>query len=107
MSLDDAVKEMDDGIIINVDVTPESKKLCIPCGYNQWRHSIHVKLTQKPRNGKANEQLIEHFSQLFGVETKSIEILSGAKGSRKCLAVKGIDRHYAVKILTECLNESE
>ena len=53
MPIEDAVKKSKDGVIIDFEVNPGSKSLCIPSGFNDWRKRIEVKLTQNAQKGKA------------------------------------------------------
>ena len=99
MALEDAVRESDNSVVIDIDVTPGSKSISIPDNYNQWRNRIEVKLTQKAQSGKANDQLVEKISELFGVDKSDITILSGEKGSKKSINITGIGYDDAVFIL--------
>ncbi|MGP8321015.1 MAG: DUF167 domain-containing protein [Methanosarcinaceae archaeon] len=105
MAIEDAVKESKDGVIIYLEVNPGSRSMCIPSGYNDWRKRIEVKLTQSAQKGKANEQLIDNFSDLFGLNTSDIEITSGAKSGKKSVIVRGIDYNDVLSILKSKLND--
>jgi len=104
MSLEDALKRSNDGIIIDFEVTPGSKAICIPSGYNEWRKRIEVKLSQPAQKGKANEQLIYGLSKLFGVSTSNITITNGAKSSKKSIMIKGIGYDDVVNVLNSSLD---
>ncbi|TKY92134.1 MAG: hypothetical protein C5S46_02150, partial [Candidatus Methanomarinus sp.] len=52
MTITDAVKKSSNGVIIDLEVIPESKNVKIISGYNPWRKRITVKLTQPPQKGK-------------------------------------------------------
>jgi hypothetical protein len=99
MPFKNALREVSDGIIIDLEVTPGSKHTCIPSGYNPWRKRIEVKLSQTAQKGKANEQLIEHLAALFKVSSSSVTIISGAKNSQKSILVKTVDMDLAVSVL--------
>ncbi|MFP4654115.1 MAG: DUF167 domain-containing protein [Methanohalobium sp.] len=99
MALEDAVRKSDDSVVINIEVAPGSKSNSIPDNYNQWRNRIEVKLTQKAQNRKANDQLIEKFSELFAVNKSDIIILTGEKGSKKSISITGIGYDDVVSIL--------
>lgn len=104
MTLEDAVRESENVIVVDIEVTPGSKSLSIPDNYNQWRNRIEIKLTQKPQSGKANDQLIEKFSELFGVNRSDITILSGEKGSKKSISITGIGYDDVLSILKSSLD---
>lgn len=98
MSFEEAIKILDSGIIIDIEVTPGSRSLSVPSGYNEWRKRIEVKLTKNAQKGKANEQLIEGLAELFGISSSDILISSGATSSKKSLLIKGISYQQAVSV---------
>jgi uncharacterized protein (TIGR00251 family) len=99
MSFEDAIKNASDGVIIDLEVSPGARETKVPSGYNEWRKRLEVKLKAPPERGKANEELIEALSALFGVPSARMEITSGATNSRKSIKVKGIKREEAIKTL--------
>ena len=105
MPIEDAVKESKDGVMISLEVNPGTRSMCIPSGYNGWRKRIEVKLTQSAQKGKANEQLIENLSSLFGVGISDIDITSGAKSGKKSVLVRCIDYNDVISILRSKLND--
>jgi len=105
MSFKEAIKALDSGIIVDIEVTPGSKSLSVPSGYNEWRKRIEVKLTKNAQKGKANEQLMECLAALFGVSSSDILISSGATSSKKSLLIKGISYQQAVSIFAAHLKK--
>ena len=105
MPFRDALREVSDGIVIDLEVTPGSKHTCIPSGYNPWRKRIEVKLSQAAQKGKANEQLIEQLAALFGVTSSSVSIISGAKNSQKSILVKTVSMDFVVSVLGKNLKD--
>jgi len=105
MSFEEAIKALDSGIIVDIEVTPGSKSLSVPSGYNEWRKRIEVKLTKNAQKGKANEQLMECLAALFGVRSSDILISSGATSSKKSLLIKGISYQQAVSIFAAHLKK--
>ena len=99
------MKESKDGVMIYLEVNPGTRSMCVPSGYNDWRKRIEVKLTQNAQKGKANEQLIENFSSLFGVRISDIDITSGAKSGKKSVLVRGIGYNDVISILRSKLND--
>jgi uncharacterized protein (TIGR00251 family) len=96
MSFKEAIKDLGSGIIIDIEVTPGSRSVSIPSGYNEWRKRIEVKLTKNAQKGKANEQLIECFAKFFGISSSDIIICSGPTSSKKSLLIKGISYQEVV-----------
>ncbi len=102
-SFEKAIKETKDGIAIDLEVTPGSKKACFPAGYNQWRERIEIKLTSAAQKGKANGQLIEIVADFFNISSRDIAIVSGAKSSKKTVIINGIAQNQAVLALDSVL----
>ncbi|MCX5808175.1 MAG: DUF167 domain-containing protein [Proteobacteria bacterium] len=48
---------------------------------------LKVKLTSVPRDGKANEELVEYLSEIFKVKKSEIKILRGEKDRRKVISI--------------------
>lgn len=98
MSFEDAIKALDSGVSLDIEVTPGSKSISIPSGYNEWRKRIEVKLTKNAQKGKANEQLIENLAELFGINSSNVLIIGGATSSKKSVLLKGVSYEQAVSI---------
>lgn len=105
MPFENAIKMLDSGVGVDIEVTPGSKVLSVPSGYNEWRKRIEVKLTKNAQKGKANEQLIESLAELFGVSSSDIFINSGATNSKKSVVIKGISYEQAVSVFGAHLKE--
>jgi uncharacterized protein (TIGR00251 family) len=105
MSFEEAIKDLDSGIIVDIEVTPGSRSISVPSGYNEWRKRIEVKLTKNAQKGKANEQLVECLAELFGINSSDILICSGATSSKKSLMIKGVSYQQAVSIFAAHLNK--
>jgi uncharacterized protein len=98
MSFEEAIKNLDSAVLVDIEVTPGSKSVSVPSGYNEWRKRIEVKLTKNAQKGKANEQLVECLAKLFGISSSDIVISSGATSSKKSLLIKGVSYQQAVSI---------
>lgn len=105
MSFEEAIKDIGSGIIVDIEVTPGSRSISVPSGYNEWRKRIEVKLTKNAEKGKANEQLIECLAAFFGISSSNILISSGATSSKKSLLIKGISYRQAVSIFAAHLEK--
>ncbi len=99
MSFEDALKKVDAGVIIDIEVTPGSKKLCIPSGYNLWRKRIEVRLSQNAQKGKANEQLIAGLADLFQLKSNDISIVNGMHNSKKSLLLENAEYDNIISTL--------
>ncbi|MGI5993171.1 MAG: DUF167 domain-containing protein [Methanosarcina sp.] len=98
MSFEEAIKDLGSDIIVDIEVTPGSRSILVPSGYNEWRKRIEVKLTKNAQKGKANEQLMERLAELFGISSSDVIINSGATSSKKSILLKGISYKQAVSI---------
>lgn len=79
----EAVKEIEDGVLVDIDVSPNSAKFSIS-GYDEWRCEIQVNIKSIPQKGKANKEIIKEFSKLTG---SNVEIVSGLKSQHKTLKI--------------------
>lgn len=91
----EAVVEVEDGILVDIEVSPKSRKFEV-VGYNPWRKRIEIKIQSAPKKGMANKEIIEEFSKL----TKShVEIISGVKSQHKTIKIYNIGKAELLKIL--------
>ncbi|WP_048109195.1 DUF167 domain-containing protein [Methanosarcina barkeri] len=105
MSFEEAISDMGSSVIVDIEVTPGSRSISVPSGYNEWRKRIEVKLTKNPQKGKANEQLVECLAELFTISSSDIIINSGATSSKKSLLLKGVSYQQAVSVFGERLKK--
>lgn len=94
--LNKAVKVRDEGITIDVDVTPGAKRSEI--GFDEWRNAITIKVKNPPKKGKANNEIIKTFKEFLGRE---IDIIAGHTSSRKVILVHNASEDEVVKKLEE------
>lgn len=92
------MKEVKNGVIISLDVSPGAKKTEFS-GYNQWRKSVNVRVKAQPKEGKANKELIKFLKDVFKAD---VEIVSGLTSSQKNVLIKK-DLESVVKILEDLL----
>lgn len=91
----EGITELIDGIIVDIDVTPNSKKFEIT-GFNHWRGRWEVKIQSLPQKGKANKEIIKCFSNL----TKNdVEIVSGHKSKLKSIKIFNISKEDFLDIV--------
>ncbi len=97
-----AVKARDEGITINLDVSPGAKKSEI--GYDEWRNVVTVKVKNPPKKGKANNEIIKRFKEFLGRE---VEIIAGHTSSRKVIFVHNASEDEVVKKLEEKIKAND
>jgi len=78
-----AIKEIEDGILVDTEVSPNASKFEIS-GYNTWRERIEIRIKALPQKGKANKEIIKEFSKLT---RNQVEIISGLKSHQKTLKI--------------------
>ncbi|MBC7110332.1 MAG: YggU family protein [Archaeoglobi archaeon] len=88
----EAIKEIENGVFLRVSVSPKGKSLKIPAGYDEWRKSIKVVLTEPPVGGRANRQLVNELSSILGVPSERISVIKGKESKEKILKIDGISR---------------
>jgi uncharacterized protein len=59
---------------------------------------LKVKLISQPRDGKANEELIESLAAFFGVRKSDVAILRGEKDKRKVVSIPVTEGEFTVKM---------
>ncbi|WP_414468686.1 DUF167 family protein [Methanobacterium sp. ACI-7] len=90
-----AIKEVDDGILIDIEVSTKSNKFEIS-GYNEWRERIEIRIKSPPLKGKANKEIINEFSKLTN---NDVEITLGHKSRQKTLKIFKISLEDFMNIL--------
>ena len=105
MPFSDALRESSNGVIIDLEVTPGSRIVQVPSGYNSWRKRIEVKLTQAAQKGKANQQLAEKLSEILGIGTSDITLVSGQTSHKKAVHVRGMSVKQVIVILTPLIED--
>lgn len=88
-----ALRQSKNGILINIEVVPNSKKESLE--YDEWTQRIKVKIKEPAVKGKANAGIIKKFSKLFG----NSEIVSGNLSRKKTILVSDNEIENVNKIL--------
>jgi uncharacterized protein (TIGR00251 family) len=94
----EAVRQTRDGVIIDLEISPGAKDTSVR-GFNPWRKRIEVRLSQRAQKGKANEQLISFFSELFEVNSRNVQIITGLTNSKKSVIILGAKSDDILKVL--------
>lgn len=81
------IRKTNEGIIVNLRVSPNAKKNEII----KDGDIIKVKITALPIDGKANKALVEFFAKNFKIPKTSIEILKGETSKEKTILFKTMD----------------
>ena len=70
------------GSIVDIEVSPGSGR-CEIIGVNEWRGTLQIRICEAPIRGKANNELRDFLSQVFGLGRSDITIIKGARSHRK------------------------
>jgi len=87
--------------MIQVLVKPNSKKNQI-AGVDE--RGLHIKLKEKPQDGKANKALLVFLADVFNIPKKEVKLLRGEKYRIKQIS---IPYSHEAKALLETLNQSK
>lgn len=79
--------ENKEGVVISLFVQPNAPRSEIIGEYNQL---LKIKIKSPPVEGKANDEIIRFFSDIFHLAKNKIEILSGDKSKQKRVLMKGL-----------------
>lgn len=85
---DDWLRAVAGGVEIEVVVVPRSSRSAI-AGLHDGR--VKVQLNAPPVDGEANAELISLVAKLLGVRKSDVAIVSGERGKRKRLLIRGAD----------------
>ena len=89
------LRETKEGTLLLIHVQPKAKKNTVE-GVDEWRGRLRVKIKAPPVEGKANKEVVNFFSKLFGAE---VEIVRGETGREKDLLVRGLSAEDVKKRL--------
>lgn len=90
------LKESSGGVELLVLVQPRASRTKV-VGEHDGR--LKIALAAPPVDGEANAALIDFVSDALGVRKASVELLDGATGRRKRLAVHGATLAKALELL--------
>lgn len=88
------IKETKDGLIVNIKISPNSKKNEI---INEGDFT-KIKITAQPIDGKANKALIEFLSKNFKIPKTSIKILKGETSKEKTILFETQNKEKLTKL---------
>lgn len=88
------LKETKDGLIVNIKISPNSKKNEIV----REKEYTKIKITAQPIDGKANKALVEFLSKNFKIPKTSIKILKGETSKEKTILFETKDEEKLKKL---------
>lgn len=93
------VRARDDGVLLDVEVTPSADRDAFPAGYNEWRERVEVRLRAPAEDGEANRSLVSLAAEALDVDAARVGIHSGHTSRRKTLVVRGVGTDEVVGAL--------
>jgi uncharacterized protein (TIGR00251 family) len=60
---------------------------------------LKIQVAAPPVEGEANDALVRHMAQLFGIPRRDVEVLSGESGRRKAIRLIGVEPQAALERL--------
>lgn len=92
----EAIREIDDGILLRVHLQPRSSRTEI-CGVHG--DELKVRVTSPPVEDAANKLCIEFFASLFSIAKSRVTITAGSRSRHKTIRISGATRDEAASIL--------
>lgn len=83
-----------------VRMHPRAKRTAIT---GRLGEACKLALAAPPVDGKANQECIRFFAELFGVARSRVRILTGATSRTKAIEVEGYEQEQAERLLTALL----
>lgn len=90
------IRQVDDGLVLDVRVRPSAKKSEIT-GLHDG--ALKVSVAAPPENGKANQAVVELFSELLGIRKSDIEIIRGHTSRNKNVLFRNISEAGLGKLI--------
>jgi uncharacterized protein (TIGR00251 family) len=81
--------------MLKIRVTPRAKKSEI--SELMQDGTIKIRLTAPPVGGKANSALVDFLSEILGVPSSRIELISGSKSRNKRVLIHGMDEQTTLR----------
>lgn len=94
--LSDCIEVSKDGTYLDVRVSPDSRINEIT-GVNQWRNQLEVSIEEEARDGKANRELVNFFSELLDIPSKETKIVKGKAAKNKRLYFAGVEKDRLIE----------
>ena len=102
MTKSELIKTVEEGLLLNVKIVPNSSKNDII----KEEEFIKIKVTAPPVENRANKALIEFLSKLLKVPKTSVEIVKGETSKEKKILIK-IKDEVKIKEIVSVLKSEE
>lgn len=85
MDLTETFRETDDGIEIDISVSPRSDRYGTE-GIDEWRKRLTVRVKAPPLDGRANKEVESLFKEITGCKSS---VIRGQTSRQKTVLIKG------------------
>jgi uncharacterized protein (TIGR00251 family) len=97
-----SITPTDDGILINLRVSPGAKHTSIEGPYGE--KSIKLRVAAPPIDGKANAEVERFLAEILGTSPSDIKVVRGASSKDKVVLVRGRAHFETRKLLSTRLH---
>jgi hypothetical protein len=104
-TIEDALLEDREGVLMSIEVTAGAKSALFPAGYNEWRKAIGCRVMAPAVDGKANKAVIALISATASVPATSVSIVAGFTSSQKKVRITGVTKAWLAEFLFSEANE--
>lgn len=98
MDLSDVTRKTEDGLEVEIYVSPRSSKQGLD-GIDEWRNRIIVRVRAPPLDGRANKEVEKLMRELTGMKST---VIKGMTDRRKTVSIQG-DYEIIAKKLEDAL----
>lgn len=81
------IKDIDEGVVLNIAVKPNSKKQVIDFNPN----FLSISLKSSPEKGKANRELLKYLSKILDIPISKIQLISGHTSRDKRILISDFE----------------
>ena len=85
MNLSDVIRKNDDGIEVEIYVSPRSSKQGLD-GFDEWRNCLIVRVRAPPLDGRANKEVEQLMKEITGMKSA---VVKGMTDRRKTVFIEG------------------
>jgi len=98
------IKKKDDGVTINLFVTPGAKKCVFPAGINDFRKCVEMKVKSQAKSNLANMEVLRTIAEFCNKPFSKVILVAGAKKREKIVLIKKGKITEIIKKLEASLN---
>lgn len=97
------LRQTGDGVFLNLRVSPGAKKTSVTGLYGE--SALRMKVSAPPADGKANAEIEDFLSEVFGIPRSHISIAKGASSRDKVVLIENTDIMETHRILASRISQ--